>query len=258
VPIIKTYSLLLFFTALWLSGCSTEIQKTVITDRDVEIPIPTKQLDQTKILEASVNEKILTSGEYSEKPIMQYQKTATMSETAIANIKHRHRKILFELPPKRLTLEGRSADSNYYQYPTSHPPAFRVDKIGGTAYGGLITSTNNPTLATHIYWNWMGKSPKNNEYFTARLSKPIELKPGRKITDPRFTSGVKILTLSYSGMSNEILNFKLDILTRHRTKDYIATTAYKPGMEIRIQKARILIVKADSTSIKYKIIHPFE
>ena len=249
---------LLLFTALWLNGCTTNIKKTSITDRDIEKPVPAKTLDSAELLEASINRDILISGDYSEKPIKHYQKTAAMTESAVAHIKHHYKTITFELPPKQLILEGKSKNGSHYKYPTSYPLVFRADKTGAAGYGGLILSTENPDQATHIYWNWMGEEPINGEYFIAPLSKPIRLDLGTRIADSRFIARNEIVRLRYSGVSNGIIKFIMEKFPRHRSDTIELTAAYRPGMEVRIQKSQFIVVEATSTNIKYKVIHPLE
>jgi hypothetical protein len=259
VPTLNSRSLALFlFTALWLSGCTTDIKKTTITDRNIEKPVPAKKLNKTEILEASINRDILISGDYSEKPIKYYQQMADMSEPAVAQIKRNLRTITFELPPQKLTLEGKSKDGNHYKYPTRHPLVFRADKTGEAAYGGLILSTDNPDQATHIYWNWMGKKSVNGEYFIAPLSKPIRLDLDKRIRDSRFTAGNDTVRLLYSGVSNGEIKFTMENFPRHKSGPIEYTTTYRPGIELVIQKSHFIVVEATSTGIKYKVIHPLE
>lgn len=259
MPTPNSHSLaLLLFTALWLSGCTTDIKKTSIIDRNVENPVPAKKLNNTEILEAPINRDILISGDYSEKPIKYYQQTAAMSEPAVTHIKHRYRTITFELPPQKLILEGKSNYGNHYKYPTSYPLVFRVDKTGDAGYGGLVLSKDIPDQATHIYWNWMGKKSVNGEYFIAPLSKPIRLDLDTSIRDSRFTAGNEIVRVLYSGVSNGLIKFTMEKFPRDRSGPIEFTAAYRPGMELIIQKSQFIVVEATSTGIKYKVVHPLE
>ncbi|MDX1297738.1 MAG: hypothetical protein R3260_05780 [Pseudomonas sp.] len=251
---IKTSALIALIT-ITLSGCASDITTETIANKDYGTIIPGKILTSPIKRKAALGEEMLTAGEYSTTPTKKTIQIATMTTEATAHIKHKLKKIDFNLPPSNLKLEGSSNNYLFYKYPQPF-----LSRANVKSHGGLMVPKSSPRLATKIYWDWIPSS-RVDTYYTASLSQPLAIDTTsieQNISTGKHQTPQQVLI--YSGVSGGQIRFVYKEFTRGGiakplfTQDVILD--YVEGEEYAFKSARFTVNKAGPAFIEFTLIKP--
>lgn len=241
-------------TAIILSGCASDISTETISNKNYGTTILGKILTTPIKQKVALGEEMLTAGEYSTTPTKKSFQTAIMTAEARAHIKHKLKKIDFNLPPSNLILEGSSRNYLFYKYPQ---PFSSLDN--SQSYGGLMVPKASPNLATKIYWNWSAPS-RTDTYYTAPLSNPLAVNVSsieQNISTGTHQTPQQVLI--YSGVSDGKIRFIYKEFTSGGlarplfTQDVVLD--YFEGEEYAFKSARFIVNKAGPAFIEFTLIN---